>query len=87
MRRREAATSASDDRPAARLVLASESGRRHREGAPLPLARARGLDGSAVQLDDVARDGEPETEALLLSRAGGVRLPEALEDEGQELRA
>ena len=40
-----------------------------------------------MELDDLARDGQAQAESLLLARAGGVRLAEALEDEGKELGA
>ena len=40
---------------------------------------------TAVQLDEVADDGEPEPEPAVLSRGAHVGLPESVEDERQEL--
>jgi hypothetical protein len=39
---------------------------------------------AAVQLDDVADDGEPEAQAPAFPAGGGIRLAEALEHVGQE---
>src|SRR2546427_10501671 len=57
-----------------------------REPRPLPLALALDLDRAAVQLDQVADDREPETQATMRSRAPSVGLLEGLEDVRQELR-
>ena len=60
-------------------------GRLDGEGRALALAGALRVHGAAVQLDEVAHDGEAEAEAAVRARAGAVRLAEALEDVGQEL--
>jgi len=56
------------------------------EDRPLPGAGARRLDRAAVQLDQMADDGEAEAEATVLPARRGVGLAEALEDVGEELR-
>src|SRR6266511_2248143 len=44
------------------------------------------LDASAVQVHDVPRDREAEPEAAVQARGGRVRLAEAIEHRGQEVR-
>ena len=58
---------------------------RHQEGAPLAVARALHPHRAAVQLDQVAHDGEPEAEPAVAARGGAVELAEAVEDVRQEL--
>src|SRR5262249_36146735 len=57
---------------------------RDREAGPAVAARALGAHVPAVQLDDVPDDRESEPEAAVPPRARAVRLPEALEELGQE---
>ena len=52
----------------------------------MALAEALGMDGAAVQLDDVADDGQADAQAAVMSGAGGVSLAETIEDIGEELR-
>ena len=54
--------------------------------APCPFSFGLRLHRPAVQLDQVTHDREPEAEAAVRARGRAVRLPEALEDVGQELR-
>src|SRR5262249_1527085 len=58
-----------------------------REPPSLAVAVARGGARAAVQPDQVARDGEAETEPALLAVRDGFCLPEALEDVRNERRA
>ena len=60
---------------------------RQRDGErrSLPRTRALGVDRSVMQLDDLADDREPETEAPMGPRARVV-LPVALEEVWQEVR-
>src|SRR5205814_1082510 len=57
----------------------------HPQGGTHPLARALGLDGTAVELDEVADDREAEAQAAERPRARRVGLPEAFEEVGEEL--
>jgi hypothetical protein len=61
-------------------------GKRDDERRALPFAFAGGLNGAAMQFDEMARERKAQTEAT----GGAVRrrfsLPEALEDERQRLR-
>ena len=54
--------------------------------APCPSPALSARDRPAVQLDQVAHDGEAEAEAAVRRVVVGVGLPEAVEDVGQELR-
>src|SRR4029453_3197595 len=49
--------------------------------------RALGGDGASVQLDQMANEGEPDTEAALVPSAPALALLEAVEDERQQLAA
>src|SRR6185503_8241940 len=55
------------------------------ERRPLVLSRATDRDRSAVQLGQVARDGQPDAETPLRARRGAVGLAEPLEDVLEEL--
>ena len=68
----------------ARLPGRLASGRRTMKSRPA-LARALGVTGAAVQLDEVADDGEPEPEPAVRRVMVRVGLAEAVEDVGQEL--
>ncbi len=50
-----------------------------RKGCALALSGALGVDGAAVQLDDVARDGQAQPEAAVQARRAAFSLPEPLE--------
>ena len=81
-----AADAASLARPAAaRATDPLDERQRDGEGRALALPRALGLDGAAVQLDQVAGDGQAQAEAPVLARARGVGLAEVLEDVRQEV--
>ena len=56
-----------------------------RGAAARPLAR--GVDGAAVQLDDVPDDRQPEAEPGVRPRRAAVGLAEAVEDERQHVAA
>jgi hypothetical protein len=58
----------------------------HAEKRAAAILEIRGQDASAVQLDQVAHDREPEAQAPVSPRARGIGLPKALEDVGQEVR-
>src|ERR1044072_1226502 len=60
------------------------NGQLDREGRTLSLAFGFGPPAPAVQLDEVADDGEPEAEAAVDARRGLVALPKAVEDIRQE---
>ena len=64
---------------------AATSGNVTQNVAPLSGARALGANRAAVQIDDVANDGEAEAEAAEQSRRRAVLLREAIEDVRQEL--
>src|ERR687888_338594 len=76
-------------RPPPRLSRRLRPHQREPQGERGPLAGAATLRvrGSAVRLDDVPDDGEPEAEAAVRACGGAVGLAEALEDEGEEVRA
>ena len=59
---------------------------RDHERRALPLARARDVDSSAVQLDDVPDDRQPEAESLMRARRPAVALPEPIEHVRQHRR-
>ena len=63
-----------------------EEGQTRNEGGPEIRAGAPRLDAAPVELDQVADDGEPETEAAAPPRRGAVGLAERLEDVWQEAR-
>ena len=69
----------------ARVVGGDPERHPHPQGGTHPLARALGLDGTAVELDEVADDREAEAQAAERPRARRVGLPEALEEVGEEL--
>jgi hypothetical protein len=56
-----------------------------REARPAPEPFARGRDLAAVQVDDAARERQPDAEAALRARERRVRLDEQVEDRGQVL--
>ena len=56
----------------------------HPEGRPVPLAGALGAHGAAVEIDDVADDGQTQAEPAELPRRRRVLLREAIEDVRQE---
>ena len=56
------------------------------ERRALSLARTLGVDGAAVQLDDVPDDREAEPEPAVRPRDAAVGLAEAIEEERAELR-
>ena len=56
------------------------------ERRALAFAPAGGHDGTAVHLDDVPHDREPQTEPAGLAGGPSLALPEALEDIRQEVR-
>src|SRR3989442_800630 len=56
------------------------------EGRSFPLAVARGMDRPAVQFDEMARNSEPQPEAVVLPRHPPISLSESLEHMGQEIR-
>src|ERR1044072_7275371 len=56
------------------------NGQLDREGRTLSLAFGFGTHAPAVQLDEVADDGEPEPEAAVDARRGLVALAEAVEE-------
>src|ERR1700749_1282281 len=58
---------------------------RHGESRAAPLAFRLGADRAAVEFDEVPDYREAEAEPAVLSGRGAVRLPEALEDAGQEV--
>src|SRR6185503_2102356 len=58
----------------------------HGEGRSLSESVTVCGHGTAMQLDDVAHDREPEAEPTFAARRGGIRLAEAIEDERQERR-
>ena len=55
------------------------------ERRPLIRPRARRVHRTAVHVDDVAHDREPQAEATGASRDAGIALPKAFEDVWQEL--
>ena len=55
------------------------------EGGATARPVARGMDGAAVQLDDVPHDGQPEAEPAVRPGRAAVGLAEAIEDERQHL--
>ena len=68
-------------------VRAGMRGERDREDGSAPLFGALDAHAPAVQLDDVANDGKPESEAALAPGRTAVALLEAFEDVGQQGRA
>ena len=56
------------------------------EGGALAVAGAERFHRAAVQLDQVAHDREPEPQAAVHTRGGGILLAEAVEDVGEEGR-
>ena len=58
----------------------------HGEAGAETASLARRLDPPAVELDDVANDGEAETEASVQPGDRAVALRKTVEDERQELR-
>jgi len=56
----------------------------HPERRPLALAVALRLDAAAVQLDEVAHDGQTQPETAVPAARAGVGLPEAVEHMRQE---
>ena len=61
-------------------------GKDDREGGALIFAGALRADRTSVQLDQLAHEGEPQSEPRLRSAARALGLAKALEDVGQELR-
>src|SRR3954466_11027771 len=57
----------------------------HGESSSLSFSFALGLHRSAVDLDEVPDDGEPEAKAAARASDRAVRLPEAIEDEAEEV--
>ena len=58
----------------------------HRERRAEPFAGALGADRSAVELHQVVDDREPQAQAAVPARGGGVGLAEGVEDVGHEMR-
>src|SRR6185503_13072711 len=58
----------------------------HREGGTMAETTAVRFDRSAMQLDQVSDDGEPQPEPTFGARARRIRLTKALEDVRQERR-
>src|SRR5690348_14178964 len=58
----------------------------HAEGRAMALSVATRFDRAAVQLDELAHDGEAQAEPAALTRRGAVGLTKAFEDVRQELR-
>ncbi len=66
-------------------AAATLTGSRRRNVAPRFSPSLADVDRAAVQLDDVADDGQAEAEAGVRPRRAAVRLPEAIEDERQDV--
>ena len=64
---------------------AARAGSVTRNVAPRPSPGALGTHAAAVQLDEMADDGEAEAEAAEAPPCAGVGLAEPLEDVGHEL--
>src|SRR5207253_1335811 len=65
-------------------VADARIGQLDRERGALALALAGGGDGAAVQIDELAHDGEAQTEAALGARTRRITLPEPVEDVREE---
>src|SRR5207249_10781645 len=57
----------------------------HDEGRSLAITRARGSNRSAMELDQMTHDRQPEAETAEGPLRGWIRLPEAIEHMRQEL--
>ena len=66
-----------------RVLTERRGGQRDLKHRPPPCSLALDLDRAGVQLDDVARDRQPEAEPRV-ARLAGVGLPETIEHERQE---
>ncbi len=64
----------------------ARQGHSDREDSALALAATARLYCALVHLHEALHDREPKTETAVTSGGGGVGLPEAVEDVGQELR-
>src|SRR5262249_14070849 len=71
---------------AAGVLLNGANREAHREGSAQPFARAVSPDGSAVQLNQLLDDCEPQSEPAEFSLACGRRLAEAIEYVRQKIR-
>src|SRR4030095_15690114 len=67
------------------LVVNDRQRQSHGKGCTLILARTESLHGTSIQFRQMTHDGQAETKAAILSRAGRICLPEALENIRQEV--
>src|SRR5690242_3365090 len=67
-------------------VLHRQQRQRHRKAGAFAYPFPGGADAPAVQLDQLARDGEAKPQSVVLSGRAAIRLPEHIEHKGQEFR-
>src|SRR5687768_17230653 len=65
--------------------VARGGGKRDGERRALAFAGAFGVNGAAMQLDDMPHDRQSNAQPAVRARAGAVGLAETIEDEGEEL--